>query len=95
VDSIQDYGGVYNWGSNTAKAGGRFKTRGTYVPKMGDLMMMLWGKNHHHITIVTGVSNGMVNTIEGNTQVGLLKGVVAKISRPLNNKQIAGYGTGN
>lgn len=67
----------------------RFKYSGSYIPQPGDIIY--FGPNgSSHVGIVTSVSNGQVNTIEGNTS-----DMVAKRSYSLTNAKIYGYGTPN
>ena len=63
---------------------------GTYTPVKGDIIFFSSKKTQAdstHVGIVTGVSGGKVNTIEGNTS-----NKVARRSYALNNKTILGYG---
>lgn len=72
---------------------GRWHPRSSgYVPKAGDLIMYDWdiSGNSDHVGIVTGVSNGKVNTIEGNTKSNGVYGVWKK-SYALTSKLIRGY----
>ena len=55
------------------------------------VVIIYFGPNgSSHVGIVTSVSNGQVNTIEGNTS-----DMVAKRSYSLTNAKIYGYGTPN
>jgi len=58
-----------------------------YTPKKGDIIYFDYGKGIHHIGIVESVSNGNVNTIEGNTS-----DMVARRSYSLSKSSIHGYG---
>lgn len=74
----------------------RFKTRESgYVPKAGDIMFFDWkpGTGVDHVGIVTGVKDGKVTTIEGNTRNnGKGNYGVFRKSYSLNSNMIMGYG---
>ncbi|MBQ7595992.1 MAG: CHAP domain-containing protein, partial [Clostridia bacterium] len=70
----------------------RYFKRGELKPRTGDLIFYNWagGSNQKHIGIVTGVSNGYVYTVEGNT--GSKQGYRAEVkSRSVNAGYIVGY----
>lgn len=58
--------GMYNY----AVANGKWKARGSYTPKAGDLIIYDWDggdNNTNHVGIVTGSDGQYVYTVEGNT----------------------------
>jgi len=66
---------------------GLFKYKEEYTPKRGDLIIFL-SEGASHIGIVTGVKDGRVYTVEGNTS-----NMVAERNYPLEYKTITGYAT--
>ena len=64
---------------------GLWHDRGTYTPKVGDYVA--FGSQPDHCGIVESVSNGVVNTIEGNSS-----DQVIRRSYSLSNTYIMGYG---
>ena len=67
------------------KSKDRFHTRSSgYTPKRGDVITF---GNGDHVGIVTGIKDGQVKTIEGNTS-----DKVAQRSYAINSSKIAGYG---
>ncbi len=70
---------------------GTWHDRGGYTPQAGDLIFFKfdWNNNYvNHVGIVTGVSGGMVYTVEGNTSDS-----VAERKYSLDNAYIKGYAT--
>lgn len=72
-----------------------------YTPKPGDQIFFKYGRNGNpvdHTGIVTRVENGVVYTIEGNTNANANERNGTKVvekSHSLTNKTIVGYGTPN
>lgn len=62
---------------------------GSYVPAAGDIIFFDWKSDGtiDHVGIVESVTNGIVNTIEGNS-----KDKVARRSYPIGSNKIYGYG---
>lgn len=57
---------------NSAVANGKWKKRGSYTPKAGDLIIYDWDggdNNSNHVGIVTGCDGQYVYTVEGNVSV--------------------------
>lgn len=79
---------------NFWKPNGRWKTRTTYTPKMGDLIFFDWdlSGNCDHIEVVVDVDSSKVYTVGGNTKGGYSVVGVRHKSYPLTYKYIAGYG---
>lgn len=78
------------WYQNT-KNPGYWHDSGSYTPQPGDLIFFRFDRNTqyvNHVGIVTGVSNGTVYTIEGNTSNS-----VRERSYLLSNTYIRGYAT--
>lgn len=65
---------------------GKFKYKGKYTPKRGDIMY-LKSAGASHVAIVEYVSGSNVHTVEGN-----YSNKVTRVSRALNHRQITGYG---
>lgn len=88
--------GVITW-TRWLKNNGKYKVRGSYIPKAGDLIFLETNNNKSdgvdHVGIVEKVQNGRVYTIEGNTNSSnFYKSVVARHSYSLKNTNIYGYG---
>lgn len=64
---------------------GRFKEKGQYIPKRGDIVFFLNGRSH--TGIVESASDGTLHTIEGNSA-----GVVRRKTYPLSETTLTGYG---
>ena len=82
-----------SWAIDWFKPKGLYHTRASgYTPKAGDLIFYDWqpGTGVDHVGLVTGVSNGKVNTIEGNTKSNGVYGVWKK-SYALTSNLILGY----
>lgn len=85
--------GAYEFMANAKKLG-RWKPRGTYIPKRGDIIVYAYpstdesGKSftQYHVGIVTSADANVVNTTEGNVQ----DRVLMLAHRP-DDKTIAGY----
>lgn len=73
-------------GASWFRSRGRLKDR-SYVPSPGDIIFFDWGAGVHHVGIVVDVSNGRVNTIEGNSS-----DAVRRRSYRLGDSRIHGYG---
>lgn len=73
------------YGMNWFKKKGRFKYKGKYTPKRGDIVYFKTGRSH--VGIVEKVSGSMLHTVEGNTS-----DKVARRTYSLNDKTITGYG---
>lgn len=76
---------------NTFKKVGIWKPRGSYTPKRGDLIFFDWDRDpgvSEHTGIVTGVDNGCVQTVEGNSGT---PGAVRVKSYALNSVLVLGY----
>lgn len=75
-------------GVNWFSTRGQFRD-GSYVPAAGDIIFFDWGNNGSidHVGIVESVTDGVVNTIEGNSS-----DAVNRRSYPLGDNQIHGYG---
>ena len=67
------------------KSRGRFKYKGKYTPKRGDLVYFKTGRSH--VGIVEKVTGNTLHTIEGNTSDR-----VGRRTYPLSEKTITGYG---
>ena len=67
---------------------GRFKKKGSYKPKRGDIVYFKTGRSH--VGIVEKTKGNTLHTIEGNTS-----NMVARRTYSLNNKTITGYGVPN
>ncbi len=67
------------------KSRGRFKYKGKYTPKRGDLVYFKTGRSH--VGIVEKVTGSTLHTIEGNSS-----DKVARRTYPLSEKTITGYG---
>ena len=68
-----------------------YYARGSYTPKVGDLVFFCWEGNSScwdHVEIVIGVSSSEVTTLGGNTSTNNVK----KRSWNLSNSYIRGYG---
>lgn len=65
---------------------GKFKSKGKYTPKRGDIMY-LTSSGASHVAIVEYVEGSNVHTVEGN-----YSNKVARVTRSLSDKQITGYG---
>jgi len=70
------------------KSRGRFKYKGKYIPKRGDLVYFKTGRSH--VGIVEKVTGSTLHTIEGNA--ALTTDRVARRTYPLSEKTITGYG---
>ena len=72
----------------------RFKKRGTYTPKAGDIIVFKWIYNTtsiaSHVGIVENVKNNYVNTIEFNSGT-LSDGAVTRCKYHIDNTVIVGY----
>jgi hypothetical protein len=64
----------------------KFKYKGKYTPKRGDIMY-LKSSGASHVAIVEYVKGSNVHTVEGN-----YNNKVTRVTRALTNKQITGYG---
>lgn len=73
-------------GASWFRSKGRLKDR-SYVPSPGDIIFFDWGAGVHHVGIVVDVSNGRVNTIEGNSG-----DTVRRRSYKIGDSRIYGYG---
>lgn len=73
-------------GASWFRSRGRLKDR-SYVPSPGDIIFFDWGAGVHHVGIVVDVSNGRVNTIEGNSG-----DAVRRRSYKIGDGRIHGYG---
>lgn len=73
-------------GASWFKEKGRFKDR-SYIPSPGDIIFFDWGSGVHHVGIVVDVTNGRVNTIEGNSG-----DAVRRRSYKIGDSRIHGYG---
>lgn len=65
---------------------GKFKYKGKYTPKRGDIMY-LTSSGASHVAIVEYVKGSNVHTVEGN-----YSNKVTRVKRALTDKQITGYG---
>lgn len=72
-------------GMNWFKQKGKFKYKGSYTPKRGDIIYFKTGRSH--VGIVEYVKNGQVHTVEGNSG-----NRVKRRSYALSEKTITGYG---
>lgn len=70
------------------KSRGRFKYKGKYIPKRGDLVYFKTGRSH--VGIVEKVTGSTLHTIEGNAS--LTTDRVTRRTYPLSEKTITGYG---
>ncbi len=69
---------------------GRWFDKGAYTPARGDLIFFKYATNNNpvnHVGLVTGVSNGYVETIEGNVADSVVRGKYS-----LSSSAIVGYG---
>lgn len=68
--------------------------RGSYTPKMGDIIMFDWDNtgNCDHVGLVEKVEGGKVYTVEGNSKGGFTTYGVRYKSYSLDSKYIIGYG---
>jgi len=75
-------------GADWFNANGQFKDA-SYVPAAGDIMFFDWGNDGtiDHVGIVESVTNGVVNTVEGNSG-----DKVARRSYNMGSNSIYGYG---
>lgn len=76
-------------GLNWFKGKGLFKTKGSYVPKAGDIFFNKSGGASHTGLVVSSDGTNFF-TIEGN-----YNDKVAKVTRKLNSPQLTGFGTPN
>lgn len=73
------------YGMNWFKKKGRFKYKGKYTPKRGDIVYFKTGRSH--AGLVEKVKGSILHTVEGNTS-----DKVARRTYSLNDKTITGYG---
>ena len=79
---------------NFFKNQGRFKTRGSYIPKGGDIIIFKWATSTtdaSHVGLVDYVKDGYVHTVEFNSG-SYDDGAVAMWRYLLTNQSIVGYG---
>lgn len=78
------------------KSQGRWKDRGSYTPVAGTIIFFDWPKNggqdgvSDHVGIVERCENGIVYTVEGNSE-----DAVRERSYPMESNAIMGYGVLN
>lgn len=93
-----NYAGCTNFRDTFLIPKGYWKTRSSYTPKPGDIIMFNWKGSTSkldHTGIVESVSGGKVYTIEGNSTAGTKQSAVRRRSYALTSKYIIGYGAIN